>query len=392
MSSLLKPHMMGILFLLISFGAISAVILTPALPELSRDFGISESKAQLTMSLFLIAYAFGQLPYGPIANRFGRKKAVYIGIGLMLIGSVLALSVPSFAAVLLGRLIQALGAAVGLKITLTMISDRHEGPEATKAISMLSIAFAIMPAFGVTIGGYLVEYWGWRGCFVFSSFYAGLLGLLVLALPETGKAFDQGALETKRVIHGYLQQFKSRSTMLNAVFLGFVSSSFYIFATVAPYVGIVYIGLSPGQFGLWNLIPCVGVFMGVWLTWWFAQKNKPRLAVQTSIGIMIFAIALMILSFSFSFVNVWTLFIPVAIMRIGSNTIWSNAASSGLSASHDKSNTSAVMQFINLSMSTIAVFVISAFPTTAIMLLPLALGVIIFLLLMMNTLVKVSQS
>ena len=372
---------MGILLLLISFGTISAVLLTPALPQLSRDFGISEGTAQWTMSLFLVGYAIGQLPYGPIANRFGRKKAIYIGICLMLIGSVLAISTSSFWSLALGRFIQALGSGAGLKITFTMISDRHEGKTATRAISLLSLAFALMPALGVAIGGYIVAYWGWRGCFVFLFFYAILLGFLVLALPETYKQTDRGALQMKRILCGYLHQFKRRETVLNALLMGCVSSSFYIFATLSPYVGINHIGLAPDRFGLWNLTLCMGLLGGIGLTQWLAGRENPRLVMLIGILIMGFFALAMFLFFSFSLINVWTLFSAGTLMRVGSNTIWSNASSSGLTGSHDKSNTSAVMQFINLSVSTLGVFLVGAFPTTDMLLLPSALVILSILLL-----------
>ncbi len=380
MASLIKPYRIGILLLLVTFGTISAVILTPALPQLSQEFGISETKAQMVMSIFLIGYTIGQLPYGPIANRFGRKKAIYAGIGLMIFGSLLAVLTHAFWALLASRFIQALGAAVGLKITFTMISDQHEGQEAIRAISLLSFSFALMPLLGVTIGGYLIEFWGWRSCFVFSSIYAILLAFLVLALPETSKKFELEALRIKKIAHAYLQQFKSAPTVLNALMMGLVSSNFYIFATLAPYIGINTIGLSPKQFGLWNLLLCLGLFGSIFFTRWFAGKDKPRLAMFIGISIMAFGAAAMLVSFAFSFVNVWTLFFLATVIRGGVNPIWSNASSNGLSVSHDKSNTSAVMQFINLGISTAGLLLVSLFPTNQIMLLPITSAVLIVLL------------
>src|SRR5690348_11287314 len=132
MSDLLKPSRVAILLLLISFGAFTATLFTPALPELARYFQISEAKAELTMSLFMVGYAIGQLPYGPIANRYGRKKAIFIGLGCAMFGTIFSYVAFSFWCLCLGRFIQALGAAVGLKITFTMIGDLHAGPKATK--------------------------------------------------------------------------------------------------------------------------------------------------------------------------------------------------------------------------------------------------------------------
>ncbi len=378
---------MAILLLLISFGTISAVAFTPALPELSRAFGISETAAQSTMSLYLVGYTLGQLPYGPLANRFGRKKAIYIGIALMLLGSLLAIAATSFWVLALGRFIQALGGAAGLKLTFTMISDQHGGQTATRAISFLSLAFALAPAVGVAIGGGIVAAWGWRGCFLFLALYSIFLALLVLALPETKPQIDRDALHIKRIAHGYWQQFKSKTTVINALLMGGISSSFYVYATLSPYVGIRTIGLTPDAFGLWNLVMCLGLFGGVAFTQWFSRKDNPRGAMGIGIAIMAAASIALFILFDLSIVNVWTLFFIPSAMRIGSNTIWSNASIQGLSAAHDKSNASAVMQFLNLSAGTVSVFLVSAFPPSEILLLPSACLAIsaLLILLWLNT-------
>ncbi|HSX11662.1 MAG TPA: MFS transporter [Chlamydiales bacterium] len=371
---------MGILLLLISFGSIAAIILTPALPELSREFDISPSQAQLAMSVFLVGYALGMLPYGPIANRFGRKKAIWIGVGLTLIGSLLAIVAPLFWILVVARFVQALGSAVGLKITFTMISDQHEGKVATRAISLLSFAFALMPALGAAVGGYLVTHWGWMGCFYFIFAYGLLLGLLTFALPETSKQRNPEALQVGKIARGYLRQFSCNATVLNGLLMGTISASFYTFATLAPYIGIETLGLSPEQYGFWNLTLCIGLILGIAFTRWSAAKEKTRFATFIAILLMGLGSIVMLISFLFSWITIWTLFVSAILMRIGSNAIWVNASMDGLSASHDKSNTSAVMQFLNLGTSTVALFLVGLFPTTQVLVLPITLCVIVVLL------------
>src|SRR5690606_37800376 len=91
MSSFLKPPRVFIFLLMISFASFSAVLFTPSFPLLVRDFGLSAGETQFTVTIFLVGYALGQLPYGPLANRFGRKKALYAGLVLALAGTLLAL-------------------------------------------------------------------------------------------------------------------------------------------------------------------------------------------------------------------------------------------------------------------------------------------------------------
>ncbi|MBS0654115.1 MAG: MFS transporter, partial [Verrucomicrobia bacterium] len=152
-----KPQFI-ILLVLVSFASVGAVLFTPALPSIQEFFGISVGKAQLTVTAYLIGYAFAQLPYGPIANRYGRKPALYFGISLAIIGSLLcAFSAPahSFGLLLFGRVIQALGASVGLKVSFTMVGDAFDQTVATKTISRLLLSFAVMPSLAIAIGGWL---------------------------------------------------------------------------------------------------------------------------------------------------------------------------------------------------------------------------------------------
>lgn len=362
MSELLKPPRIFVFFLLVSYASLSAVILTPALPFLSQDFGISETMAQWTMSVFLIGYALGQLPYSPLANRFGRKKTVYIGIVVSLIGIFLSLFAHSIGQLCLGRFIQALGSAVGLKIAFTMIGDQHSGVSATKAVSHVMLAFGAVPGISIAIGGVLITYWSWQSCFVFLAFYSLLLALLCLILPETATHLDKDALRLPKIAHGYFTQFKDSFTMLHALLMGFITAIIYLFATLSPYIGIEFIGLSPEQFGFWSIVPSIGLAVGLYSAGRMAGKTSPRIAMISGILLILVGTLVMGLSFASGWIHVLSLFGTMFAIQIGDGVALTFASSKALSEAHDKSHASAVLQFINLSISTLAVFILSEFP------------------------------
>ncbi len=372
MSDVLKPSRMAILLLLVSYASISAVIFTPSLPEISQYFQISENLAQWTMSFFLIGYTLGMLLYGPLANRFGRKKTIYIGIGLSLIGILISLSMNSFGGLCFGRFVQALGASVGIKIGFTMIGDVHSGDSATRAISLMSLAFGVMPGVGVAIGGFIAVYWGWHGALSFMALYSIFLGLLCLLLPETAKELNPDALQLPKIVHGYARQFKDSFTTLHASLMGLCSAAIYIFATVAPYIGIERIGLSPDAYGLWCLIPSAGLATGMLIVFKLAGKTRPRIAMLSGILVMLIGVVLLSLSFANQWINPFSFFFSVFVMQIGNSILWAFASSKCISESTDKSNTSAVMQFFNLSFATIGTFAVGLFSPQNILLLPTA--------------------
>src|SRR5579872_5320134 len=159
-----------VLLLLVSFGSVGAVLIAPALPAIQLFFNRSVGEAQLVITAYLAGYGLGQLPYGPMANGLGRKKTLMIGIIIAIFGSllcVLSKTTHSFALLIFGRFVQALGACVGLKISFTMIADCFEQKEATRKVSQLIFAFAIMPGVAMAIGGWLTQMFDWQSCFYF---------------------------------------------------------------------------------------------------------------------------------------------------------------------------------------------------------------------------------
>lgn len=365
-----------ILLLLCTFASFVGLLFTPALPELGRDFGVSSSVAARTMSVFLIGYAVGQLPYGPLSNRFGRKQAITIGALIALTGMLLSYFSTSFNLLCLARFIQAIGASVGLKVAFTIIADGHSGRQAAKATSTLSAAFGFMPGLATTLGGFITVYAGWRNCFLVLSIYTVILWLLTRFLPETARELDRDALQIKRLRSGYKRQFKDLYLVLHALLAGLSSASIYVFATISPYLAIEKIGLAPDVFGLWAFVPSLGLFSGALVGRRISDKN-PRVIILS--GTLLFLLAVLVLSIFFAngIVNPWTLFIPTFFIYMGNNLVWSSSLSHGLSGATDKSNASAVFQFVNLCVATLAVFLSESVSSTAMMLLPTIFGILI---------------
>ena len=208
------------LLLLISFASVNAVLFTPALPAIAGFFAISDGTAQLTITWFLIGYAVGQLLYVPIANRFGRKPALYAGILLQIVSSCICIfagTLHLFSVLVLGRFLLALGSGVGLKMTFTLVSETHEPMLASQKLAYLMIAFAITPGLGVMLGGILSSHFGWASTFYAGAIYGVILILRVSSLPETKQQLDLNALKLSHLVHAYATQFKNFQLMAGGV-------------------------------------------------------------------------------------------------------------------------------------------------------------------------------
>jgi len=253
------------LLLLISFASVNAVLFTPALPDITHFFHITEDTAQQTITWFLVGYALGQLLYGPIANRLGRKPALLIGISLQILSSLLCVfsgMIHAYWLLIVGRFLLALGAGVGLKMTFTLVNECYEPKMASQKISYLMLAFAITPGLGVALGGFLNTYWGWMSCFYASALYGLILFFLVTRLPETQTVLNLNALKLNHLLHDYGMQFKNSRLVMGGLLMGASTGFIYVFAALAPFIAINLYGMSSDEYGLANCIPPIGLILG----------------------------------------------------------------------------------------------------------------------------------
>lgn len=381
MSELLKFPRILILQLLASFATVAAILFTPALPQISNAFQLSAGQGQWPVTIYLFGFSFGPLLYGPLANRVGRKKALLLGIAIAFVGSLCAFFASSFWFFCLSRFIQALGAVAGLKIVFTMVSDLHEGRSAAKVLAILLLGFSVAPGVGLAIGGWLTDAFGWKSCFGFLSLYSATLFLCTFTLPETAQRINTSPLRLKGILSGYFHQFQHIPLLLYAALMGLSVTMNYVFAAEAPYVGINIMGLSSGQYGLFGLVLSGGMLVGLWLSRYIAEWVSSRVAIASGIFICLAGACLMAVFFIASWLGGWGLFLPQALIQMGVGLIWVFAPAESLSQVADKSNASAVTQFLSMGCATALTLLVGAFLPKDLFTIPVvggALGLIMF--------------
>ncbi len=371
MSKLFRFPQIIVILIMFSFVSLAAVVFTPAYPELTRQFRLSASDAQWMMTVFLFGTAIGRLPYGPIANRFGRKNTLFIGLTIALIGTLITLSGGTYFLICTGRFIQALGCSVTLKIGYTMIADVHEGPKATKALSYAMLAYAILPGIGTAVSGFLTPKYGWQGGFWFFLIFTVLFFLLSFSLPETLKRKDPNALQIKKIAKNYAVQFKNRYLVLWSCLMGLSTAVIFIFSQEAPFVAIDIMGLDSAQYGLLYLVPAFGISAGSFFTAWQADNMSPMRGMLLGIVIIFIGAISMGMFFLGHWANGWALFIPQIVIQFGDAILYTFASSQGLTESKDKSNASAVMLFINSLVAVVGTYLAGTFAPKALMSMPI---------------------
>ncbi len=352
---LYKPNIIT-LVLLISFGTVCAILCGPALPQISDFFAVTNSGAQWTMTLFLLGYALGQLPYGVIANRFGRIPALKIGIALQLVGCLLCIASyfsAIFAVLLIGRFIMALGAGVGLMMAYTLMNDFYSKEQARKLSAKLVIAFAILPGLSMTIGGVLTSHFAWQYCFYFLMAYGLFIYCVVSTISEP--VFQKTTvLNVQTILADFTKIFKTPTVVLYALMMGGGAAIIYAYSAISPFLGIEQLHLGEAEFGMVAMIPPLGIVLGSFITQFLNRHFVPLQVIQMGIvGAFIGAIW-MLISFNTQ-ISIIGLFGSMLFIYMALSLLLSNASALASSAATDKANASSIMNFLNMSMGALGV-------------------------------------
>jgi MFS transporter, DHA1 family, multidrug resistance protein len=183
-----SPSFVLLLSALIALPALGTDMFAPAVPALTDALGAPVSAGQFTLTAFFIGIAGGQIAWGPLSDRFGRKPVLYVGLGIMLLSSAAAALATSVQAVSIARVAQGLGMSSGSLIGRTIVRDLYVHEEAARLLSRITILFSLVPLCAPVIGATLVSAAGWSSVFYFMTATALALLLVLAKLPETAPA------------------------------------------------------------------------------------------------------------------------------------------------------------------------------------------------------------
>ncbi|MDB5119613.1 MAG: multidrug transporter [Sphingobacteriales bacterium] len=239
-----------IMGLLTAIAPLSIDMYLPAFPAIAKSLHTTVSEVTLSLSSFFIGISAGQLLYGPLLERFGRKKPLYFGLCLYFLASVgcaLALSVN---ALIMFRLFQAIGGCVGMVAARAMVRDLFDVKENAKVFSMLMLVVSVSPIIAPTLGGYITSAFGWR--YVFYMLILVVLLILIgtyFFLPESKKPDPTFSLKPAPILRNFATVL-SNSHFITYALTGAISyAGLYAYVSGAPYVFMEIYKVSEAQFG-----------------------------------------------------------------------------------------------------------------------------------------------
>ena len=252
-------RVLTVLSALMGFASISTDFYLPAMPAMGRTLGASTGAIEWTVSGYLIGFSLGQLLWGPIGDRHGRRMPVALGLVLFVVGSAGCALSGGIWAMIGWRVVQAVGACASVVLARAMVRDLYEGSRAAQMMSALMTVMAIAPLLGPVIGGQILALAGWRAIF-WTLVGVGFVTLAALfTLPETLPEARRSREPLGRALARYEELLGDRRLLGYAGTGGFFYGGVFAYVAGSPFAYITYHHVPPQLYGLLFGVGTVGI-------------------------------------------------------------------------------------------------------------------------------------
>ncbi|KFI12914.1 multidrug effflux MFS transporter [Vibrio coralliilyticus] len=249
--------------MIIATGQVGVSIYLPSLPMISETLQVNQADVQLLVTLFLVGFGASQLFYGPLSDAIGRRPVFLLGQGIYLIGTVICLLFSHNLWILvLGRLLQGLGAGSASVLGRSVLRDCYDGAELTKALSYVSVTASIMPVIAPVFGGWVAFYLGWEAVFIFVLVYlAAIFTLGYFILPETMN-YGRTSFKVGEVVKNYGELITNKQVLSSASYNWIIYLACMVSLSVMPFMLQHELGLTAAEYGSVMVIPSAGLLIG----------------------------------------------------------------------------------------------------------------------------------
>jgi MFS transporter, DHA1 family, multidrug resistance protein len=271
-------------------GPLAVHLFFPAIPAVKAAFGLSDALAQFTFSIAVFGMGVATLVYGTLADRLGRRPVLLSGLMLFLVGTVASAAAVNVPMLVLGRLVQAVGAGCGLTLVRTIARDAYGPERLVKAIAYLTMFYAIGPMIAPAAGGILVDAFGWRSVFAFALAAGAAITATVYAVvyetrPAAAASPDGG------VLRGYGALLAQPRFMALVLQTGFATATFLIVGSASATLMKELLGRPATEFGLYFVLLPLGFMSGTMISSRLGNRARTEAMVLAGALICLAAVA-----------------------------------------------------------------------------------------------------
>jgi DHA1 family bicyclomycin/chloramphenicol resistance-like MFS transporter len=329
----LSPGSLGFIVLLGALTALNALAIDmslPALPALTQIFLATTDRAQWTLSGFLLGFSAGQLVCGPLADRFGRKPALLGGLAVFALGGFGCAMSGSLSALIACRFLEGMGASVGPILGRAMVRDLFDRYHGARLLSHMTMVMSVAPLLAPILGGYLLDWFGWRAIFVvLGAAGVALVAAVAIRLAESLETPDPHALRPAQIWRNYRVFFTSRTALGFAAVSCLLFCGLFSYISGAPFVYIEVFGIHSDAFGYFFAIPAVALVGGGFANAALLRHWDGEHLLQTGLALVVLA-GLSMLGAELAGAGLFGVVLPVMLYVFALGLITPNAMAAAL--------------------------------------------------------------
>ncbi len=358
------------------FGLIATDIYAPSLPLVPQLFATSATLAQLTVSVFLMGFAITQFVAGMLSDNYGRKPVLIIGLIIFILGTVFCIFADSILVLILGRIIQGVGAGAIAVLSRILLRDKFSGLKMAQIGSYIAAFIGLSPAVAPVIGGFIQQRFGFTAIFIFLLSFAVLLFYLtVFHLPETNRFRHLHQLSINTIFDKYKQVLSNKVFWANVIATGCGLAVIIACAVINPFLLQNTLKISPTVYGLLAFGAMSGMFIGMIFNGYMVAKVGVRNMILTG-KLLIFLGGISFITFSLvSTLSILNVIFPTFIITLAAAFILPNAVVCAFTPFPEIAGTvGAVYGCLQICITAIVSAFISAFNEPSQLLLGIVIG------------------
>ncbi|KAA0967770.1 multidrug effflux MFS transporter [Pseudomonas sp. ANT_H12B] len=332
-----------ILGALSAFGPLAIDFYLPAFPAMALAFGTDEKHVQLTLAAYFLGLSLGQLAYGPVADRFGRRIPLLTGVGLFTVASLACAYAPNLEWLIGARFVQALGGCAGMVIARAIVSDKCDAVGSAKVFSQLMLVMGLAPILAPMLGGLLVNTTGWQSIFLVLTGFSALAALAVaLGLPESLPAHVP-----RQPLSGALRQYARLVSdpvyLGHALTGGIAIAGMFSYIAGSPFVFIKLYGVPAEHFGWLFGTNAAGFILVAQVNARLLAKRGPAVLLARTVWIYLGAGLTLLAVSAMHTEQLWPLLIPLFICIASLGCILPNASACAMNGQGARAGSASAM-------------------------------------------------
>lgn len=324
-----RRAMLVLLGALTAFGPMSLDLYLPAFESIAEDLKVPVSALGLTFSASLLGLGIGQLFYGPLSDRFGRKRPLLLGLSIFVLASIACTLAPNIFALVAFRFLQALGGSAGIVLARAMIRDQYSGKDLARILSLVAMVFGLAPVLAPTIGALLLRLGSWRIVFLALALFGAICFSAVSRINETLPLSHRVPHSITGALGNYIVVFRESGFRAPAFVAALSSMGLFAYISSSPRMYLTEFDLTPQQFGLAFGTGALAFVVGAQVNARLVRKSSIRTLLLVYLLIQVLASAVGIVAMRLG-APVVALVLILAIYQACTGGITGNALSEAL--------------------------------------------------------------